>query len=104
MEDSFRTKIKMTQYIKTSKLKEIVNREIEEIIQLNKQISSALKTIKEFNIPPSNEDVRDALTFYKKDFGLNSLLEAYNTLCDDAEMQEVKKTSDERCRVYFEVI
>ena len=81
----------MKQYIETSRLREIINKQIEEIIQLNKQIGSTLKTIKEFSISPSNEDVRDALTFYKKEFGLNSLLEAYNALCDDAEMQEIKK-------------
>lgn len=91
----------MTRYIKTSKLREIINREIEEVIQLEKQIGSTLKSIQEFDISPSNEDVRDALTFYIKEFRLNSLLEAYNHFCNDAEMREIKKESDRRYEVYF---
>ena len=88
----------MERSIETSQLKEIVFNLMQDVIALNKYLGSISKV----ESPISNEDLIDALEFYKKEFGINTLLHTYNSLVEDEEMKKAQEISDLHCQTYID--
>jgi len=91
----------MKGYIETSKLKQIIIKEVEELIGLNRHLGMIVKTAKKAKQPTSQEDVNDAIDFYIKSFKLNAIIKLYNTFIgDNQEMTEYEKENDRQCEIY----
>ena len=81
-------------------IKKLILEKIVDQIELNKHLGSLINTIKDGNLRITNEDILDAFSTYRGEFGLNELLRTYNKLFDEEEFKEYQRISDERCKLY----